>query len=236
MFIGHFALGYAAKKATPRTSLATLFLAAQLADILWPILLAVGLEHVDIVPAKKPIPLDFISYPYSHSLLMLVVWGALFAAVYFARSKSAQSAAIIFALVLSHWLLDWLTHVPDMPVWPGGPKYGFGLWNYPIPEMILELAMFAAGAWIYSRSTRARDWRGKLGFWVLVLLFIVSFFANQFGGAPPSVKAIWITGIVGTVVTLVLAWWSDSHRYTDTRSGDRHDTGSHKPVRASGRG
>lgn len=228
MFIGHFALGYAAKRSVQRTSLVTLFVAAQLADILWPILLALGIETVKIVPNAKPIPLEFVSYPYSHSLLTLAIMGALFGVLYFAITKRARSAWIIFALVVSHWVLDWITHIPDMPLWPGGPKFGLGLWNYQTLSMVIELAMFLVGVRLYAGARRPRDRQGRIGFWTLFALFIVSFFANEFSGAPPSVQAIWITGILGTAVTLALAWWTDSHR------GPAHDP--RRAERATGRG
>ena len=212
MFIGHFALGFAAKKATPRTSLATLFAATVLADILWPIFLALGIEQVMIVPQNTATPLDFVSYPYSHSLLMLALWGAIFGGIYFARTKNSRAALIIAALVVSHWVLDWLVHIPDMPLWPGGPKYGLGLWNSPRLEQAIELVMYVAGIFIYARATRPKDKKGLWGSRALIALLFVSFWASTYAPAPPSVKALWITAIIGTLVTLLLAWWADRHR------------------------
>jgi len=213
MFIGHFALGFAAKKATPKTSLATLFVAAQLADILWPVLLAFGVEQVMIVPGNTATnPLDFVSYPYSHSLLMLVIWGAIFGGIYFARTANSRGAWIIAALVVSHWVLDWIVHVPDMPLWPGGPKYGLGLWNSPLLEQAMEVAMYVAAVAVYARSTRARDKQGVWGFWITVLLLLVAFLATSYSAPPPSVNALWVTAMIGTLVTLALAWWADRHR------------------------
>src|SRR5215831_15787091 len=116
MFIGHIALALAAKRATPRVSLATLFLAAQWADVVWPIFLALGIEQVRIVPDGPPfLRLDFVSYPYSHSLLALAIWGILFGIVYRAVAGGRYTLWMLAALVVSHWVLDWLTHVPDMP-------------------------------------------------------------------------------------------------------------------------
>lgn len=217
MFVGHFALGFAAKRATPKTSLATLFVAAQLADILWPVFLAFGIEQVLIVPGKTAAtPLDFVSYPYSHSLLMLLIWGALFGGLYFARTKNSRGAWIIAALVVSHWVLDWLTHLPDMPLWPGGPMYGLGMWKSLSLTLVVELAMFAVGVAIYARSTRAKDRQGVWGFWILVLLLLAAYVGSSFSGAPPSVKALWITAMLGTLVTLLLALWADRHRESVT--------------------
>lgn len=214
MFIGHFALGFAAKKATPSTSLPTLFAAAVLADVLWPIFLALGIEQVVIDPGNTAMtPLDFVSYPWSHSFLMLMIWGAVFGGVYFARTRDSRGAIILAALVESHWILDWITHRPDMPLYPGGPKFGLGMWNSPALAISVELAMFAIGVWIYARATRAHDAKGRWGFWALVLLLLAAYVADAITRVPPpSVKAIWIAALAGTAVTLLLVWWVDRHR------------------------
>ena len=117
MFVGHFGVGFAAKAAAPRVSLGTLFLAAQLVDLLWPTLLLLGLEKVEIRPGiTRVTPLDFVSYPISHSLLMAVVWAALFAGAYLLLRRHAAGALVAFAAVVSHWLLDLATHRPDLPL------------------------------------------------------------------------------------------------------------------------
>jgi membrane-bound metal-dependent hydrolase YbcI (DUF457 family) len=214
MFIGHFALGFAAKKAMPKTALPTLFAAAVLADVLWPIFLALGIEQVVIDPGNTVMtPLDFVSYPWSHSFVMLMIWGAVFGGVYFARTKDARGAVILAALVESHWFLDFITHRPDMPLYPGGPKFGLGMWNSPVVAIAVELAMFAVGVVIYARATRPRDGAGKWGFWLLVLLFLAAYLGDAMTGTPPpSVQAIWIGALVATAVTLLLARWVDRHR------------------------
>ena len=214
MFIGHFALGLAAKRAAPRVSLPVLFSAAQLADLLWPFLLLAGAERVRIAPGITAFtPLDFVSYPYSHSLLLLGVWGVLFV---FAYKKVSRAAAVasgtLLALVLSHWVLDFITHRPDMPIYPGGPKVGLGLWNSVPATIAVESTMFAAGVWIYARTTRARDAVGKWAFVGLIALLGISYAANIVSAPPPSVNAIAIVGIVGAAVLLGLSWWTDRHR------------------------
>src|SRR5262249_12597910 len=156
---GHFALGFAAKRAAPRVSLAVLFGAAQLADVLWPFLVAAGLEQVRIEPGNTAFtPLNFISYPYSHSLLLLLVWAILggSASARFTRA-SAATAALLAALVVSHWVLDFATHRPDMPLYPGGPKVGLGLWNSVPATIAIESALYIAALWIYARATRPID-------------------------------------------------------------------------------
>src|SRR5881392_3878826 len=130
MFVGHFALGFAAKRVTPGVSLAMLFGAAQLADLMWPAFLLAGVEQVRIDPGNTAMtPLDFVSYPYSHSLAALLVWGIAIGAVYRAVAGGRRTVWVLGTLVVSHWLLDYVTHRPDMPLYPGSAKYGLELWR-----------------------------------------------------------------------------------------------------------
>ena len=218
MFVGHFALGFAAKRTAPRVPLALLFLAAQLADTLWPILIAAGVEQVRIEQNSNPfLQLVFISYPYSHSLLLLAIWGIALAAIYRAASSPRESAAasvVLFALVVSHWVLDWITHRPDMPLYPGGPTFGLGLWNSVVATVCVELVMFGVGVWIYARATRARD---AVGRWALVglgALLLLAYLASLGGGAPPSVAALATVAMIGAAITFAIAWWGDRQRVT----------------------
>src|SRR5262245_61865662 len=123
MFLGHLALGFAAKRATPRVSLAMLMLAAQLADTIWAVFVALGIEQVRIDPGNTVFtPLHFVSYPYSHSLVTLLLWGVVVGLVYRGVAGGRRTFLVLGALVVSHWVLDFVTHRPDMPIYPGGPK------------------------------------------------------------------------------------------------------------------
>jgi len=221
MFVGHFALGFAAKRAVPRASLPVLFGAAQLADIAWPVLLAIGVERVRIDPGNTAFtPLDFVSYPYSHSLVLLAVWGALFGLIYrAATNRDGRAWLMLAALVVSHWVLDVVSHRPDMPLYPGGPKFGLGLWRSVPATLAVELAMFAVGVWVYARSTRRRDMAGRWALVVLCVLLLAAYFGNASSPPPPSVAALVVVANLGTVITLALAWWVDRHR-SPTRSVD----------------
>jgi hypothetical protein len=219
MFIGHFALGFAAKRATPRVSLATLCAATQVADLLWPVLVGIGIEEVRIDPGNTAVtPLDFVSYPYSHSLLMLIVWGVLFAFVFTSRGFSRTSISfsrtftLLAALVISHWVLDWITHRPDMPLYPGGSKVGLGLWNSVAATFALELPMFAVGLWIYARTTRPRDQKGRWGFWMIAAFLAIVYLANILGPPPPTVFALWTSAVAGGAILVIWIWWVDRHR------------------------
>jgi membrane-bound metal-dependent hydrolase YbcI (DUF457 family) len=212
MFIGHYALGLAAKRATPAVSLGVLFGAAQFADILWPFLLAAGLEQVRIDPGNTVFtPLDFVSYPYSHSLLLLAVWGVALGWV-FGRGKR-RAVAVIAALVVSHWVLDFITHRPDMPLYPGGPKVGLGLWNSVGWTVAIEVPMYLAGLWLYIRGTRARDAIGRWGFLLLAGLLMLIYVGDAFTpDAPPSVRALTVLAAVGGLLFTAWSWWADRHR------------------------
>jgi len=214
MFIGHFALGFAARKAAPRVSLGLLFAAVAWADLVWPVLLATGIEQVIIEPGNTAVtPLNFVSYPYSHSLLTLVLWGVFLGFLYrSATGRNGNTVALLTLLVVSHWVLDFLTHRPDMPLYPGGPKLGLGLWNSVAGTVLVEVAMYVLGVWVYMTSTRPRDGIGRWATLSLVLFLPVAYAANLAGGPPPSVQVLWISAIVATAVLLAWTWWADSHR------------------------
>lgn len=214
MFIGHFAVGFAAKRVVPQVSLAALLVAALFADILWPILVLAGVERVDIVPGATAFtPLRFVSYPWSHSLLLLVVWGVVVGAAYRGIVGGRRSFVVLAALVISHWVLDWITHAPDMPLYPGGPQVGLSLWNSVPGTMVVESLMLAVGVWIYLRATRATDALGRWAVASLVGTMALIYAGDSLSDAPPpSVTAICVVGLLAAVLFPVWAWWADAHR------------------------
>ena len=212
MFLGHFAVALAAKRVAPRASLGTAVMAAQWANGIRPIFALLGLEHVEIRPGVTAVaPLDFVSYPYSHSLVADVLWAAVFAVVYGALRKDWRGALWLAALVLSHWVLDVVAHRPDMPTWPGGPKLGAGLWNSMPATLIVEFALFGVGVWLYRSAAIARDRMGGVLLGAFVVTLAVLYLAAVFGPPPPSEGALVITGLLGW---LFVAWgyWIDRHR------------------------
>jgi hypothetical protein len=213
MFLGHFATAYAAKKLAPRTSLGTLFAAAQLPDLVWPWLLLAGVEHVSIVPGDTAFtPLRFDSYPISHSLLTIAAMGAAFGAVHFWRKRRALDALVLALLPVGHWVLDFFSHRPDMPLWPGGPRLGLGLWNSVPATITIELLLFAASIAVALSATRARDRVGRWGFTGLAVLLLLIYFANVTSPPPPSTDAIAWAGATGGILLTALAAWVDRHR------------------------
>lgn len=213
MFIGHFAVGFAAKAIAPRVSLGTLFIAAQFIDLLWPTFLLLGIERVRIEPGATAVtPLVFEHYPYTHSLLAALVWGCLLGLLYLLQGRGRRGALVLTLLVLSHWALDLLVHRPDLPISPwGGGMLGLNAWGSLPLTLALELPLFLLGVWLYARSTQATDTTGSWGLWGLVAFLFVIHGGNLFGTPPPSVAAIaWL----GQMQWLLVAWgyWVDRHR------------------------
>jgi hypothetical protein len=213
MFVGHFGVALAAKRVAPRTSLATLFLASSFIDVLWPILLLLGLEEVRIVPGLTAFsPLDFVSYPITHSAIAVLGWSAAFGLAYLALRRERSGALVAALLVASHWMLDAVVHRPDLPLWPGGPRVGAGLWGSVAGTLALELAIFAAGLAVYLASTRARRWPGTAGLAILVALLLAAYVGAAFGPPPPDARTIAIAGLAGAALALLLAAWVDRAR------------------------
>ena len=213
MFLGHYAVGFAAKRVAPRTSLGTLFLSVQLADLLWPIFLLLGLEHVRIDPGNTVVtPLDFYDYPITHSLVGALGWAVLLGLGYFIARRYSRGAWVVAGCVFSHWILDWITHGPDLLLMPGGTAHvGLGLWNSLWGTVLVEGSIFVAGAVLYWRFTSAQDRVGHYAFWSLVIILVAIYALNLSGPPPPSVRAI---GIVGLAGWLFVPWgyWIDRHR------------------------
>src|SRR5687768_12191642 len=147
MFIGHFGVAFAAKKAVPSVSLATLIFSAQWLDLLWPSLLLLNIERVVIEAGNTTVtPLDFIHYHWSHSLLLVIGWASLAGIVHYLFMRNRRAAMLIALLVISHWILDLFMRRPDLPLYPGNsPLFGFGLWNSLIMTLILETLLFTIG-------------------------------------------------------------------------------------------
>jgi hypothetical protein len=219
MFIGHYGLGFFAKRVMPTLSLGVLFAACQLADLVWPTLVLLGIERVEIDPGNTAVtPLAFVYYPYSHSLVALAAWGAAAGAGYSLICRSGPSAAVtIGALVASHWLLDWISHRADMPLtMTGTARVGLGLWRSVPGTVLVEGSIFAIGVAVYVAVTRARDRIGSIGGWALIGVLAGVYVLNLAGPPPPSGAAVaWAAEAMWLLV--LWAYWIDGHR-VDHRS------------------
>ncbi len=214
MFIGHFAVAFAAKRAAPTVSLGTLFIACEFVDLLWPVLLLAGVEKVVITPGITAFtPLDFQHYPWSHSLLMGVVWALAFAGLYVSKQRRWLPAAVVALVVLSHWFLDLLVHRPDLPLAPGSDlKVGFGLWNSIGGTLLVEGALFVLGVRFYLAGSRASDRIGHWALYGLLALLLLAYVGAAFGAPPPGAAAIAWVGLAGGLATAALGYWIDRHR------------------------
>ncbi len=213
MFIGHFGAGFAGKKFSKSASLGTYIMAAQWIDLIWPILVLFGIEKVEIKPGISSVtPLDFTYYPFSHSLFAVIIWAILFGTIYYYIRKNLKTSIILGLLVLSHWFLDLLVHIPDLPIFPGEDlKVGLGLWNSFAATVILELLIFGIGVYYYFKSTKSKNKTGVYSLFGLIVFLILIYATNLFSPPPDSVEAI---GIVGNAQWLIILWgyWIDKNR------------------------
>lgn len=213
MFLGHFGVAFAAKKIEPRLSLGTLVAAAIFVDLLWPLFLILGLEHVAIVPGITLMtPLDFHDYPITHSLIGALGWSVVGGMLIYGVTRVQRKALVGGMVVFSHWLLDLIVHRPDLPLLTNdGPMFGLGAWNSMPVTLFLELGMLAIGVWIYARTTRPASTAGR---WLLIgfVAFLVAIYtANIWGPPPPSAEAIGYVGLSMWLFVLI-AYFVDRRR------------------------
>ena len=219
MFVGHLAAALAGKRAEPSVSLGWYVGAATALDLLWPIFLLLGLEQVRIAPGATAFtPLVFESYPWSHSLLMDCVWGAALGGLALWAGARRRAAWIVAALVVSHWALDFASHAPDMPLWPGGPRFGLDLWRSIPATLLVEGALWSAGLVLYLKGRRARDWIGRIAFWSLVGISTVMWILGPWSPPPATPRQLGWFALIGWII-VPWAALADRH-YTLHARGD----------------
>ena len=217
MFVGHLAVAFVAKKLEPRVPLAVLVAASFGLDLLWPLLLFAGIETVRIDPGNTAFTaLDFQSYPWSHSLAAAGVWGVAAGWVVLTRFKHHRTAWIVGIVVISHWVLDVVTHRPDLPLWPGGPRVGLGLWNSIGGTIAVEGVLFIAGLVVYTSMSQPRDGIGRWALWALVALVTLIWLVGPWSPPPPSSTAV---AVVALAMWLFPPWahWIERHRVVGVR-------------------
>lgn len=213
MFLGHYGAALAAKRVAPRVSLGALVAAAQLPDLVWPIFVLAGIERIRIAPGDTVItPIAFDHYPWTHSLVAVILWGLAFAAIHYATTRDRAGSLVVGALVVSHWVLDAVVHRPDLPLTPGGETLiGFGLWNSVPATLAAEAIVFLGGLALYASVTRARDRIGSMGLWLLAALLVMIYAGSLLGPPPPTAAAVGWVSLAAWLFPL-LAWWIDRHR------------------------
>ena len=214
MFLGHFAVGFGSQRFAPRVPLPILLIAALFSDILGPTLSLLGWEHARIAPGRTQfVPLDLYDIPWSHSLLTTVIWATVLALIYWLAQTDVIGSIVIWLDAASHWMLDWITHRPDLPLAPGmAAHYGLGLWNSIAGTMAVEIGMFGLAMWMYTLSTEPQDRVGKymlISYSVALLLVYVSI---PFSSPPTIIRQMDFASLSSTIVFVNWAWWISSHR------------------------
>jgi len=214
MLVGHIAVGLAAKRITPHVSLGTTVLAALLPDLLWCVFLLTGIEHVELKAGLGAVNyLGASDIAYSHSLLMDAAWGALLAGAYFLTRHYARGAWVLFAAVLSHWLLDFVAHGPDMALAPGVDRhFGLGLWNSVAATVVVEGGIWLLAIIVYVRATRPKGRTGVYAFWIVIVLLTVAWHGNIAGPPPASVRAMAASSLIFFSCVVAWAYWMNRLR------------------------
>lgn len=215
MFIGHYAPAFAGPKLVKTVPLWVLFLSVQFVDLLWSVFIMLGIERVDVIPGFTEMsPFDLAYMPYTHSLLTSVGWAVLIGGIYglLARYDKWRGALIVGLASLSHWFLDLLVHVPDMPLWPGGPEVGFGLWNNATVTIGLEVGLVLVGYLVYMTATLANGVWGKISPFVLLGLLGLAEVGNLNTIPPNDPIMIGSAALLAYAVLILAAAWVDHTR------------------------
>jgi hypothetical protein len=209
MLAGHFAAGLAVKRLEPAISLGTLVLASMLADLLWCIFMIAGIEHVQFRPGMGAANYFAASdIAISHSLLMDGLWGGLLAAGYFLIRRYRRGAWILFGAVLSHWVLDWISHGQDMQLAPGTHRYfGLGLWRSIPAAVIVEGGFWVFAVIVYAHGTCHRTRAGLCGYWSVVAVLTLAWYNNLAGPPPRDPRTAPIVSFVFFSLTVAWAYW-----------------------------
>ncbi len=228
MFIGHYGVSLALKRARPGLSLGGLFLAVQLLDIFFCLFVLLGVEKMRIVQGFTEYnAYDLYFMPYTHSLLGALLWATAAAvAVLLLRRAPAISAALLALAVFSHFVLDVPVHTPDLPLASEASfKLGLSLWNHRWLALGLELLCLGAGLYLYLSASRPRLPAGRwvaLGVSALLLALAV---ATPFLPPPPSPAAFAAQALLGYFTLAGLAVWLERSRSELVPGGtSRHGT------------
>jgi len=213
MFVGHLSVAFLAKKFEPRLPLSALVASAFCLDLIWPFLLLIGLESVKVDPGNTAFTaLDFAHYPWSHSLLISLAWGVLAGFLAVLNFGGRRAFWIVCGVVVSHWLLDFITHRPDLPLWPFGPKVGLGLWHSVTGTAFVEGSLFAWAVVMYTQSTQPLDGVGRWSFWALIFFVGIIWISQPWSPPPPNPQSV---AFVSLAMWMLPLWthWIERHRF-----------------------
>jgi hypothetical protein len=219
MFIGHFGVGLALKRADKTLSLGLLFIAVQLSDLIYGVTLLTGVEKINIIAGPNPLTsANYIFFPYSHSLVATLLWAGLAALIFLiapfkSRLPKSKTALVMATAVLSHFILDAIVHNPEMDLLGNGVyKIGLGLWNYPFASYVVEALSLITGLWIYLRTTKSITFGGKYGLPILSVILLILNAVDTFGLYPTNTENFAITMLAVYLGTIAVAFWLDRKR------------------------
>jgi hypothetical protein len=217
MFIGHYGVAFAVKRAEKQIPLWHLFIAVQFVDVVWAILILLGVEKARITDAYRgSLPLDLQYMPYTHSLAAAILWSLLAYAVY--RLVGSHRASLLIAVaVLSHWILDLVVHRPDLPLYDNTHKMGFALWNYPLPALGLETALYFGALWWYLRSSEAVTFAKRYGMAMLGLIILAVQVTVFWSGLLPSAKIAAAIFLIGYAQLAAAVGWLEKKEESSSR-------------------
>ena len=207
MLVGHVAVGFVSKRIEPRLSLGTCVLAPLLADLLLFVFVIAGVERIEFGPGRGAAQfLHAVYIGYSHSLVMGIWWAGLFAGAYYARRHNVRAATILAAGVLSHWVLDVISHQPDMPLQAGvnAARFGFGLWSSIPATLAIEGGFWIAALIVYARMPARKTWLWWIVLCAGAILLTLSWFGNISGPPPANPQSAPVASLI--FFTLVVAW------------------------------
>lgn len=214
MFIGHYAPAILGAS-TGKIKLWQAFVGAQLVDYAWAVLNLSGVEKTRITEGfTQASALDLYHMPFTHSLGMSVIWAVCAALVFgLIFRKQAKAGALIFGLVvLSHWFMDLIVHVPDLPLWFNTQKFGFGLWNNRILSITLEIGIFALAMFVYLKNTQAKGRAGQIWPIIFIGLLTAMQILGNYGPAPKSITELGISALFIYTLFALMAWGVDKTR------------------------
>ena len=214
MFIGHFGVGLALKRADKTLSLVLLFIAVQLSDLIYGVNLLTGVEKISFIASANPLTsAEYVFFPYSHSLAATLILAGLVALIFlivpFKLSlPKSKTALVVATAVLSHFVLDVISHDPDMDLLGNGVyKIGLGLWNYPFASYIVEALLLITGLWVYLRTTKSTTLSGKYVLPILSIVLLILNAVNTFGPPQTNTEYFAITMLAVYLGTIVAAFW-----------------------------
>ena len=215
MFAGHLGAGLIFKRFNPKVNLGIIFLAVSFLDlVLWVFILA-GVEYLVVPPDFRHRHYLTFFFPYSHGLLSSLIWSALAGLMWyrlrkFPAAERLHSSIIIALAIFSHFILDFLVHIPEMPLL-GATSYqmGLGLWNHLPLALALEASIALVGTWLFLRISKLSPWRKR---WLVTLMILVTglTIAGQWlQTSPPQPVELAISSMIGISLAGLAGFWID---------------------------